>query len=56
MVEFEKELERQKVQLSLKCDFNLIDAFRVLDPAGQGTISIVDIRRGLKGLNIDPSN
>jgi len=23
----------------LKCEFNLIDAFRILDPQGQGSIS-----------------
>lgn len=34
----------------------MIDAFRMLDPTGQGTVNIVDIRRGLKNLNLDASN
>lgn len=28
----------------------------MLDPQGQGSISVVEIRRGLKCLNIDASN
>lgn len=28
----EKHMERVKVELSLKTDFNLIDAFRMFDP------------------------
>jgi hypothetical protein len=32
LLNIEKDLEKQKVHLSLKCDFNLIDAFRLLDP------------------------
>lgn len=47
LLELEKDLEKQKVHLSLKCDFNLIDAFRILDPHGQGSISQADIGQGL---------
>lgn len=34
LLDLERETEKNKVQLSLKCDFNLIDAFRLLDPNG----------------------
>jgi hypothetical protein len=32
MIDLEKDLEKQKVHLCLKSDFNLIDAFRIFDP------------------------
>ena len=35
----EKTVERIKVELSLKTDFNLIDAFRMFDPDGTGAAS-----------------
>ena len=43
LLELERETERVKVQLSLKPDFNLIDAFRVLNPTGQGYISAYEL-------------
>ena len=36
LLEIEKLNETIKVQLSLKTDFNLIDAFRLFDPQGTG--------------------
>ena len=38
-LELEKQIEKQKVALSLKTDFNLIDAFRIFDPEGVGQAS-----------------
>ena len=35
-LDLEKQVEKAKVDLSLKTDFNLIDAFRMFDPAGTG--------------------
>ena len=52
ILELEKAVERAKINLSLKCDFNLIDAFRLLDPHGQGTISLQLICEGLRSLRI----
>ena len=38
-LELERTVERVKVELSLKTDFNLIDAFRMFDPSGTGQAS-----------------
>jgi hypothetical protein len=43
VLDLEKDLEKQKVVLSQKFDFNLIDAFRILDPRGRGAISASEI-------------
>jgi len=34
LLDLERETEKFKVELSLKIDYNLIDAFRILDPRG----------------------
>ena len=39
-LELEKSIEKIKIQLSLKTDFNLIDAFRIFNETGTGTASI----------------
>ena len=39
IIAFEQELESQKVNLSLRDDFNLIDAFGLLDHDGKGNIN-----------------
>jgi hypothetical protein len=43
LIELEGDLERRKIHLSRQPDFNLIDAFRILDSQGLGTISQYDI-------------
>lgn len=43
----EKRLERVKIDLSLRTDFNLIDTFRIFDTEGKGWISPEEIRNGL---------
>ena len=35
----ERELEAAKIELTLKPDFNLLDAFKMVDVAGQGSVS-----------------
>jgi Ca2+-binding EF-hand superfamily protein len=45
-------LERVKIDLSLRTDFNLIDAFRIFDAEGKGWININEIKEGLSLLNI----
>lgn len=40
----ERALERAKVDLSLRTDFNLIDAFRIFDVEGKGWISPDEIK------------
>lgn len=51
-LELEKRLERVKIDLSLRTDFNLIDAFRIFDTEGKGWISAQEIKDGLALLNI----
>jgi hypothetical protein len=38
-LELEKRLERIKIDLTLRTDFNLIDAFRIFDTEGKGWIT-----------------
>ena len=47
-LDLEKRLERAKIDLSLRTDFNLIDAFRVFDTEGKGWISSEEIINGLQ--------
>lgn len=51
-LELEKRLERVKIDLSLRTDFNLIDAFRVFDADGKGWVSAEELREGLSQLNV----
>lgn len=46
-LELEKRLERAKVDLSLRTDFNLIDSFRIFDSHGKGWVSPEEVRAGL---------
>jgi len=45
-------VEKAKVDLSLKTDFNLIDAFRMFDPTGTGQASHQVIRQVLAEINL----
>ena len=40
---FEKDLEVQKINLSLREDFNLIDAFGILDEEGRGEMNTEEL-------------
>jgi len=46
-LELERRLERCKIDLSLRTDFNLIDAFRVFDTDGKGWVTMDEIKDGL---------
>lgn len=48
----EKRLERIKIDLTLRTDFNLIDAFRVFDLDGKGWVTIAEVKDGLALFNI----
>ena len=44
----ERELESQRIELALKTDFNLLDAFKIFDQRGTGNISVQDVILGLR--------
>lgn len=47
-------LERAKIDLSLRIDFNLIDAFRIFDVEGKGWLSVGEIKEALNVLDLYP--
>jgi Ca2+-binding EF-hand superfamily protein len=49
---FEKDLEIQKINLSLREDFNLIDAFGILDEDGRGDLNPQELHVALRKLDI----
>ena len=49
---FEKDLELQKINLSLREDFNLIDAFGILDEDGRGTMTPLELYSSLRELDV----
>ena len=48
----ERELETQKIELAARPDFNLSDAFRMLDIEGKGWVTSSEIRSGLEQLGL----
>ena len=51
-MELERNIEKIKIQLSLKTDFNLIDAFRIFNPSGSGSANILELVNGLADLGL----
>lgn len=51
----EKDLETRKIELSLRSDFNLVDAFRIFDTNGRGWITLSELRNGLNSIGLYPS-
>jgi Ca2+-binding EF-hand superfamily protein len=52
----EQQLERAKIDLASKPDFNLMDSFRMFDIDGKGWISLVELKNGLADLGIYCTN
>ena len=50
----ERALEKAKIDLTLRTDFNLIDAFRVFDSSGKGWINGAEIKEVLEIFNVFP--
>jgi len=48
LVFLEREVESAKIEVALKSDFNLMDAFRLFDKAGRGFITQHDFTEGLR--------
>ncbi|CAI2383447.1 unnamed protein product [Moneuplotes crassus] len=51
-ISFENNIERARIRLAYTSDFNLMDAFRIFDIDGQGTIQPSDLLKGLENLGI----
>ena len=51
-IRLEKDLERQKIEITLRDDYNLIDAFGILDCQGKGYITPVELRESLAELGL----
>lgn len=52
----ERELEATKVNLTLKPDFNLHDAFNIFDTNHDGKLSAPEIREGLAAIGVFPTH
>lgn len=48
----EKDLEARKIDLSLRDDFNMIDAFGILDEDGKGNLNPQELHVALRKLEI----
>ena len=44
----EREVESAKIELALKSDFNIIDAYKMMDIRGVGYINQADLKEGLQ--------
>ena len=56
LMQGEKEIELNKIDLALKSDFNCEDAFRIFEKDGRGYITKEDIKFGLNSLGLNFNN
>ena len=52
MILLEKDFEIQKINLSLRDDFNMIDAFGILDEDGKGNLNPQELHVALRRMDI----
>jgi Ca2+-binding EF-hand superfamily protein len=52
----ERELEAAKTALTLKSDFNLVDAFNIFDVNRDGQIDAHELRHGLSAIGVHPTS
>ena len=55
MMKYESQIERMKLDLSTKSDFNVEDAFRVFELNGRGFLTTEDLEYGLNLLGVYPT-
>ena len=55
-MDIDKELEACKNELSLRSDFNLLDAFRFFDQQGKGYVTKTELKDGFNYFEIYPTN
>jgi len=51
-IQLEKDIERARTRLAYTSDFNLMDAFRLFDINGTGSIMPNDLLKGLETLGV----
>ena len=56
MIRAENEIEREKINLALKADFNLTDAFKIFDVNYCGRITVTELREGLAAIGVFPTS
>jgi Ca2+-binding EF-hand superfamily protein len=56
LMQGEKEIELNKIDLALKSDFNCEDAFRIFEKDGRGYITKEDLKFGLNSLGLNFNN
>ena len=56
VMDAESRIERSKIDLALRADFNVEDAFRIFELDGRGFITEDDLKYGLNVLEIYPTN
>jgi len=52
----ESKIEKAKIDLALRSDFNVEDAYRIFELDGRGFVTEADLKYGLNNLDIFPSN
>lgn len=45
-------MERAKIDLAIRSDFNLDDAFKMFDTVGRGYITVFELEDGLRALGV----
>jgi Ca2+-binding EF-hand superfamily protein len=52
----ERELEAAKTALTLKSDYNLVDAFNIFDVNRDGLVDVHELRHGLSAIGVHPTS
>ena len=55
MISLEREIETSKTSLTLKSDFNLVDAFKIFDINYRGAVGSTELREGLSAIGVYPT-
>ena len=56
LIRTENDIEREKISLGLKPDFNLTDAFKIFDVNYCGNICVTELREGLAAIGVFPTS
>ena len=56
LIQAENDIEREKIALANRADFNLTDAFKIFDTNYNGRLSVVELREGLAAIGVFPTS